>query len=101
MRFTDIQAEVLIAGAGPAGASTSLFLSKHKIHHIILDKAVFPRDKICGDALSGKVVHVLNKLDPSYIPELESKKEFVNWILHMRLFWKIPLSWIWIILHPV
>ena len=78
MRFTDIQAEVLIAGAGPAGASTSLFLSKHKIHHIILDKAVFPRDKICGDALSGKVVHVLNKLDPSYIPELESKKEFLG-----------------------
>ncbi|HNQ00581.1 MAG TPA: FAD-dependent monooxygenase, partial [Bacteroidia bacterium] len=78
MRLTDIQAEVLIAGAGPAGAATSLFLSKQKIHHIILDKAVFPRDKICGDALSGKVVHVLNKLDPSFVSELSTGKEFLG-----------------------
>lgn len=78
MRLTDIQAEVLIAGAGPAGAATSLFLSKQKIHHIILDKAVFPRDKICGDALSGKVVHVLNKLDPSFVSQLSTGKEFLG-----------------------
>lgn len=78
MRFSDIQAEVLIAGAGPAGTATSLFLSKKKIHHIILDKASFPRDKICGDALSGKVVHVLNQLDKSYVPQLASGKEFLG-----------------------
>lgn len=62
--------DVLIAGAGPAGATTSLFLSKEKIPHIIIDKAVFPRDKICGDALSGKVVEVFKKLDPSLIDEI-------------------------------
>lgn len=62
--------EILIAGAGPAGVSTSLFLSKKKIPHTIIDKATFPRDKICGDALSGKVVHILNKLDPEIVNEL-------------------------------
>jgi menaquinone-9 beta-reductase len=47
-----------------------LFLAKEKIPHIIIDKAVFPRDKICGDALSGKVVEVFKKLDPALIDEI-------------------------------
>jgi len=54
-------------GAGPAGCATSLFLAKHGIAHTILDKAIFPRDKVCGDALSGKVVYVLKQLNPQLI----------------------------------
>lgn len=54
--------EVLIAGAGPAGVSTSVFLAKEKIHHFIIDKAVFPRDKVCGDAMSGKSVGMLKRM---------------------------------------
>lgn len=54
--------DVLIAGAGPGGASTSIFLAKEKIKHIIIDKAVFPRDKVCGDALSAKSVGMLKRL---------------------------------------
>ena len=61
---------VLIAGAGPAGATASLFLCKSKIPHIIVDRALFPRDKICGDALSGKVLDILDKLNPDYRSEL-------------------------------
>ncbi len=53
---------MLIAGAGPGGASTSIFLAKEKINHIIIDKATFPRDKICGDALSGKTVGMLQRI---------------------------------------
>ena len=63
---------ITIIGAGPAGTSTSLFLSKEKIPHLIIDKAVFPRDKICGDALSGKVVEIFNKLDRTIVPEIAS-----------------------------
>lgn len=62
----DYTTDVLIAGAGPAGASTSIFLSKEKIQHIIIDKAVFPRDKTCGDAMSGKTVGMLNRLDEQW-----------------------------------
>jgi menaquinone-9 beta-reductase len=58
--------DVLIAGAGPAGATTSIFLSKEKISHIIIDKAAFPRDKICGDAMSGKTVGMLNRIIPEW-----------------------------------
>jgi geranylgeranyl reductase family protein len=61
--------QILIAGCGPAGVSASLFLSREKIPHVIIDKASFPRDKICGDALSGKSVHVLNKIDPQIVKD--------------------------------
>lgn len=62
----DYTTDVLIAGAGPAGASTSIFLSKEKIRHIIIDKAVFPRDKVCGDALSGKTIGMLRRLHDNW-----------------------------------
>lgn len=62
----DYTTDVLIAGTGPAGASTSVFLSKEKIKHIIIDKAVFPRDKICGDAMSAKTVGMLKRLDADW-----------------------------------
>ena len=61
--MADISSDILILGAGPGGATASLWLSNQKIHHTVIDKAVFPRDKICGDAFSGKVVDVLRELD--------------------------------------
>lgn len=64
MNFERIQTELLIVGAGPAGATTSLFLSKMGIPHTIVDAAAFPRDKVCGDGLDLKVFRVLQHLDP-------------------------------------
>jgi len=37
----------------------------------LLDKAGFPRDKVCGDAIGGRVISVLNRIDPAYSKELE------------------------------
>lgn len=73
-----INTDVLIIGAGPAGTSTALFLAKQGIASTIIDKAVFPRDKICGDALSGKVVEVLNKLDKSLVTELAGDNNYLG-----------------------
>jgi len=58
--------KVVILGAGPGGAVASLRLADKGISHVVLDKARFPRDKICGDAFSGKVVDVLKDLNIEY-----------------------------------
>ncbi len=64
---TSLQSKICIVGAGPAGATTSLFLSKMKIPHMIVDASTFPRDKVCGDALDLKVMRVLNYLDADIV----------------------------------
>ncbi len=61
---------VIIIGCGPAGAGTSLYLSKAGIHHTIIEKDTYPRDKICGDGCSGKTAFVLRKADPGYLDEI-------------------------------
>jgi len=71
--MSDSKSSIVIVGAGPAGCATSLFLSKLKIHHTIIEKAVFPRDKVCGDALSGKVVYVLKQLDEKILDTFASE----------------------------
>ena len=66
---------VCIIGAGPAGASTSIFLGKEKISHVIVDAAQFPRDKVCGDGLDMRTIRVLNQIDPSIFPHEIMKHE--------------------------
>ncbi|MGQ0444709.1 MAG: FAD-dependent monooxygenase, partial [Beijerinckiaceae bacterium] len=42
-------ADVIIAGAGPAGAAAACHLARLGASVILLDRAIFPRDKVCGD----------------------------------------------------
>ncbi|WKZ65630.1 MAG: geranylgeranyl reductase family protein [Flavobacteriales bacterium] len=58
-----VRTGILIIGGGPGGASAALRLSALGVPALLLDKAVFPRDKVCGDALSGKVMRSLERLD--------------------------------------
>ena len=48
--------DVIIVGGGPAGATAALYADRQGLNAVVVDKAVFPRDKICGDAISGKTV---------------------------------------------
>lgn len=54
--------DVIVVGAGPAGSSATAYLSKAGKKVLLLDKAHFPRDKVCGDALSGKTIKILREL---------------------------------------
>ena len=56
------QFDVLILGAGPAGISCALKFADTGIKVALIDKSTFPRDKICGDALSWDVFNQLGKL---------------------------------------
>ena len=55
--------DVIIVGGGPAGSTAALYAEKQGLSSVVIDKAVFPRDKVCGDALSGKTVRILRELD--------------------------------------
>jgi len=55
--------DLIIVGAGPAGSAAALYAERMGLKSLLLDKESFPRDKICGDALSGKSVAVLRDLD--------------------------------------
>src|SRR5581483_182975 len=52
-------ADVLVVGAGPAGSSTALRLAQAGLDVLVLEKATFPRDKICGDGLTPRAVKQL------------------------------------------
>ncbi len=51
----------------------ALRLAKDNIPFVILDKDEFPREKICGDALSGKVPHIIRRLSPEILNRFESE----------------------------
>jgi flavin-dependent dehydrogenase len=44
--------DVLIVGAGPAGSIAGLVLARAGVRVRILDRAAFPRDKLCGDTIN-------------------------------------------------
>jgi len=54
--------DIIIAGAGPAGLTAALKLAGSGMSIALLEKDVFPREKICGDALSGKVTSILKRM---------------------------------------
>ncbi|MCA0268098.1 MAG: geranylgeranyl reductase family protein [Bacteroidetes bacterium] len=54
--------DALVVGAGPGGATTAAFLARAGRRVLLVDKETFPRDKVCGDALSGKTADVLRRL---------------------------------------
>ena len=74
--------DVIICGAGPAGATCALALGNTGLKVALIDKSNFPRDKICGDAIAAYVPKVLNTINPAYAKALENftTKEKVNTI---------------------
>ncbi|MCP4134639.1 MAG: geranylgeranyl reductase family protein [bacterium] len=54
--------DVIIVGAGPAGCSAAYFLSTQGYSVLLLDKASFPRDKICGDGIGSHSLSLLEKI---------------------------------------
>jgi menaquinone-9 beta-reductase len=53
------QADVIVVGAGPAGASAAYHLAEAGVDVLLLEKSAFPRDKICGDGLTPRAVRQL------------------------------------------
>ncbi len=51
--------DVLIAGSGPAGSLLGYLLATAGHRVLVIDKAAFPRDKVCGGGISNKTIELL------------------------------------------
>lgn len=60
--------DVIIIGGGPAGAVCGIGLQKRGITTCIIDKAVFPRDKLCGGMITQKAIDLLKNICPDIHP---------------------------------
>ena len=54
--------DVIVCGAGPAGAVAATVLSRGGARVLLLDRARFPRPKLCGDTLNPGALAVLRRL---------------------------------------
>jgi len=59
--------DVVVIGAGPSGCSAALHLADSGLKVAIIDKAQFPRDKVCGDGLSLKTIQALEQLPGNFM----------------------------------
>jgi menaquinone-9 beta-reductase len=54
--------DAIVVGAGPGGATAAARMAQRGLRVVLLDRATFPRDKVCGDAISKKAVDLLHRL---------------------------------------
>jgi len=59
---------VVVVGAGPAGVAAAVPLARAGRDVLVVDKAVFPRDKCCGDGLTTLALRELEAL--GFVPDL-------------------------------
>ena len=64
--------DVIVVGGGPSGSSTAINCARKGLKVLLLEKTEFPRDKICGDGVSGKSVRLLRDLN--LIEEIEKNE---------------------------
>ncbi len=64
MSLTPVPAEtdVLVIGAGPAGSAAAAWAARAGLDVVLVDAAVFPRDKTCGDGLTPRAMGELERL---------------------------------------
>lgn len=58
----ELEADVVIIGAGPGGSTLAALLARSGADVIVLDRETFPRDKVCGEFLSWDALPILQEI---------------------------------------
>lgn len=62
-------ADVIVVGAGPSGATTAYYLAQAGLDVLLLEKTSLPRDKVCGDGLTPRAVKQLTAMGITFEDE--------------------------------
>lgn len=57
-----LDVDALVVGAGPGGSTAAYHLARHGMNVLMVEKASFPREKVCGDGLTPRAVVQLRRL---------------------------------------
>ena len=57
-----LKADVAVVGAGPSGSAAATYLARDGVSVLVLERAHFPREKVCGDGLTPRAVTTLAEL---------------------------------------
>ncbi len=57
-----VDVDVLVVGAGPGGSAAAYHLARAGLDVLVVDRARFPRDKVCGDGLTPRAVAALIRM---------------------------------------
>ena len=69
MTGADVDADVIVVGAGPGGATAAYHLAQAGVNVVALEKSQFPREKVCGDGLTPRAVKQLIAMGIDTAPE--------------------------------
>src|SRR3982751_3255601 len=69
MAGADVDADVIVVGAGPGGATAAYHLAQAGVNVVALEKSQFPREKVCGDGLTPRAVKQLVAMGIDLSPE--------------------------------
>ena len=59
-------ADVIVVGAGPAGAAAAYALARSGVDVLLLERSRFPRDKTCGDGVAPHAVDILRDMGVTF-----------------------------------
>ncbi len=74
--------DIVIAGAGPAGSATAIRLALAGLKVAIVEKAVFPRPKLCGEFISPECIEHFEEL--GVVPSLSDSVDIDRTVFYTR-----------------
>jgi len=87
--------DAIVVGAGPAGSSAARRCAQLSLSALLIDKAVFPRDKVCGGGLSEQAISYLDFELPQEIVERDvygSRVHFGDSCIEVRKPYRIAIT---------